>query len=120
MHVDYPLRFDSHGRSATTDTDGHIRDLVTAVLLTSPGERANRPAFGSGLLQLTFAPNSPELAAATQFLVQGALQQWLGDLILVEEVSVVAEDAELDVTVSYIVRRSQERQVAQVRRGLTA
>ena len=49
------------------------------MLFTAPGERVNRPDFGSGLLQLVFAPNSDELAGATQFLVQGALQQWLGD-----------------------------------------
>ncbi len=49
-----------------------------------------RPDFGSGLMQLVFAPNSPELAATTQFLVQGALQQWLGDLIALEGVEVEA------------------------------
>jgi phage baseplate assembly protein W len=47
------------------------------VLFTSPGERVNLPDFGSGLLQLPFAPNSVEMAAATQFAVQGALQKWL-------------------------------------------
>ena len=52
-----------------------------------PGERVNRPDFGCGLLQLVFAPNSAELAATLQALVQGALQQWLGDLIRVEEVA---------------------------------
>ena len=67
-------------------SDDHIRDLIEQVLFTAPGERVNRPNFGSGLLQLVFAPNSDELAAATQFLVQGALQQWLGDLIQVEGV----------------------------------
>jgi phage baseplate assembly protein W len=56
--------------------DDHIRDLIEQVLFTSPGERVNRPDFGSGLMQLVFAPNSDELATATQFMVQGALQQW--------------------------------------------
>ena len=49
---------------ATTDDDDHVRDLIEQVLFTAPGERVNRPDFGSGLLQLVFAPNSPELAAA--------------------------------------------------------
>ncbi len=51
-----------------------------------------RPDFGSGLMQLVFAPNSVELAATTQFLVQGALQQWLGNLIALEAVEVEAVD----------------------------
>ena len=79
------------------------------MLFTAPGERVNRPEFGSGLLQLVFAPNSDELAATTQFLVQGALQQWLGDLIEVEAVQVEAEDPTLRVTVQYVVRRTQKR-----------
>jgi hypothetical protein len=43
--------------------DEHIRDLIEQVLFTSPGERVNRPDFGSGLRQLVFAPNSDERAA---------------------------------------------------------
>ena len=53
------------------------QQLVEQVLFTSPGERVNLPDFGSGLLQLPFAPNSVEMAAATQFSVQAALQKWL-------------------------------------------
>ena len=77
------------------DDDRHIRDLIEQLLFTNPGERVNRPEFGSGLGQLIFAPNSPELATAVQFLVQGALQQWLGDLIAVERVQVDAVDSAL-------------------------
>jgi uncharacterized protein len=96
-NVDFPFRFDGRGRTAATDDAEHIRDLIYQVLFTSPGERVMRPTFGSGLLQLVFALNSDVLAATTQMLVQGALQQWLGDLIVVEAVSVEAEDATLCV-----------------------
>ena len=82
-----PYHFDGRGRTATTTDDDHVRDMIEQVLFTIPGERVNRPDFGSGLLQLTFAPLSDELASATQFLVQGSLQQWLGDIIAVEQVS---------------------------------
>ena len=81
----FPYPIDTRGRTAQADDDDHIRDLIEKVLFTSPGERVNRPDFGSGLMQLVFAPNSDELAAATQFSVQGALQQWLGDLIEVQD-----------------------------------
>jgi phage baseplate assembly protein W len=116
MQIDYPYHFDSRGRTATTDQDDHIRDLIEQVLFTVPGERVNRPTFGTGLLQLVFAPNSDELATATQFLVQSALQQWLGDLIQVEAVAVENIDSTLRLTVQYTVRRTQQRQVAQFSR----
>src|ERR671922_1374993 len=101
MNVDFPFHFDDCRRTAATNDDEHIRDLIEQVLFTAPGERVNRPTFGSGLLQMTFAPNSDELAAATQFLVQGALQQWLGDLIAIEAVRVEAVESELRVLVQY-------------------
>jgi len=114
---DYPFHFDSTGRTAAIDQEAHIRDLIEQVLFTAPGERVNRPTFGSGVMQLVFAPNSDQLASATQFLVQGALQQWLGDLIQVEAVEVRNEDSTLRITIQYLIRRSQTRQVAEFTRG---
>jgi len=112
MNIDFPYGVDTRGRTAGADDEDHVRDMIEQVLFTAPGERVNRPTFGSGLLQLVFAPNSDALAATTQFLAQGALQQWLGDVITVEEVSVQNEDSRLTVTVRYILRRTQQRQVA--------
>ncbi len=112
VQVDFPYGFDRRGRTAETDEADHIRDLIHQVLFTSPGERVMRPTFGSGLLQLVFASNSDVLAATTQVLVQGALQQWLGQLIVVESVRVETEDATLRVTVQYVIRRSMERVTA--------
>jgi len=119
MNLDFPYHFDSRGRTADTTDEDHIRDLIEQVLFTAPGERVNRPDFGSGLQRLVFAPNSDELAAATQFLVQGSLQQWLGDLIEVNEVDVQNEDSTLRITVQYIIRRTQQQQTAQFTRART-
>ncbi|MBD9482018.1 GPW/gp25 family protein [Pseudomonas sp. PDM14] len=118
MALDFPFRIDSRGRSAEVDGDAHIRDMIEQVLFTVPGERVNRPDFGCGLLQLVFAPNSDALSAALQMTVQGSLQQWLGELIEVEEVRVDNLDARLQVTVQYIVRRDRERQLASFERRL--
>ena len=68
----------------------------------------NRPDFGTGLLQLVFAPNSTELAATIQMLVRGALQQWLGDRIAVTDVTATSSDGTLTVAVSYSVLLTQE------------
>ena len=107
MDLDYPFHFDTSGRTAATGPADHLRDLVEAVLFTSPGERVNRPTFGSGLLQLIFAPASDAVAATTQFLVQGALQQWLGDLLTVNTVQVEVQENILEVTVQYTERLTQ-------------
>ena len=109
MNIDFPLHFDNLGRTATTDYNDHIRDMIEQLLFTNPGERVNRPDFGSGLLQLVFTPNSPELAATLQFTMQAALQQWLGDLIDVQALDVTSEDSRLQVFLQYVVKRSGEQ-----------
>ncbi|MGD2087582.1 MAG: GPW/gp25 family protein [Candidatus Aminicenantes bacterium] len=115
--INFPFGFNERGRTAETGTDKHIRDMIEQVLFTAPGERVNRPTFGCGLRQLVFQPNSEELATATQFLVQGALQQWLGDLIQVDEVRVESNDSSLEVTIVYTVLRTGESRKAQFQRG---
>lgn len=107
MNIDFPFHFDGRGRTAATDDD-HIRDMIEQLLFTSPGERVNRPDFGSGLLQLVFAPNRTELASAVQFTTQAALQRYLGDLIDLQALDVTAQDATLSVTVKYVVRSTQQ------------
>lgn len=111
-YLDYPLRIDGAGRTAVTDADDHIKDMIYQILFTNPGERVNRPDFGCGLLQMVFMPNSDALAAATQFLVQGALQRWLADRIQVENVRVSNEDSRLIVEVVYIRRDTNGREQA--------
>jgi len=117
MQIAYPFRFDSRGRTAQAMYEDHVRDLIEQVLFTSPGERLNRPDFGSRLRQMVFAPNSDELATATQLMVQGALQQWLGELIQVEAVTIESQEATLRVTIQYLLLRSQQRRVAQFDQG---
>jgi phage baseplate assembly protein W len=112
MSVDFPYRFDGSRRTAPTDPDDHLRDLIEQVLFTAPGERVMRPDFGSGLLELVFEPAGGALAATTQHLVQGALQQWLGHLISADSVEVDHADGTLTVTVAYVVLRTQEQATA--------
>ena len=94
MNIDFPFHFDDRGRTAATDDDDHIRDMIEQLIFTSPGERVNRPDFGSGLMQMVFAPNSPELAAALQFTLQAALDRWLGDVIEVRQLEVTSRGRE--------------------------
>jgi uncharacterized protein len=101
MNLSFPYQFDGRGRTQQASMCDYLNQLVEQVLFTSPGERVNLPDFGSGLLQLPFAPNSVELAAATQFSVQAALQKWLGSYVKVQSVTASADEAVLTVTVTY-------------------
>lgn len=106
MQVDFPYHFDSRGRTADTDRDDHVRDLIEQLIFTMPGERVNRPDFGSGVMQLVFAPNSEDLAATVQFTLKAALNLWLGDLIDVHELTVSADDAKLTIDLTYRIKES--------------
>ena len=118
MNIAYPWRLDHRGRTATASDDDHIRQMIEQLLFTNPGERVNRPDFGSGILQLVFAPNSPELASAMQFTLQAALQRWLGDLIHIQALEVTSEDSTLHVMVEYLRVLTNETTVVQISRGI--
>jgi len=107
-YIDYPLHFDVRGRTASTGYADHVLDMIIQLLFTNPGERVNRPDFGSGLLGMVFAPNAPELASALQFSAQAALQRELGDLIELQTLEVSSEDATLRILVRYVLRRTGE------------
>lgn len=109
-YLDFPFDFGGSGRTALTDPDDHVRDMIYQLLFTNPGERVDLPDFGCGLLQMVFRPNSEALAAASQLLIQGALQQWLGDVIAVQQLSVTSDEANLVVNLVY-VRRDTGQQV---------
>src|ERR1700681_3808750 len=116
MNIDFPIHFDRRGRTAVTDDDTHIREMIEQLIFTNPGERVNRPDFGSGLQQMVFAPNSPELAAALQFMMQAALQRWLGDLIQVQNLTVTSEDSSLKINIQFTRRGANQSSTIQIAR----
>lgn len=114
IHIDFPFHFDDRGRTALTDDEDHIRDMIEQFLLTNAGERVNRPDFGSGLLHAVFEPNSEALVSTLQRTAQAGLQQYLGDLITVQVLVASTEEATLRVDVRYILRRTGEERTATI------
>lgn len=108
MNIKYPYQIDGRGHTAATGESDHVRDMIEQLLFTNPGERVNQPSLGSGLLQMVFAPNSSELAAALQLTIQAALQRFLGDVISLQQVQVTAQDSTLTVVVQYILNSTQQ------------
>jgi phage baseplate assembly protein W len=110
MNIRFPFQFDSRGRTASIGDENQIREMLEQLLFTMPGERVNRPDFGSGLMQLIFAPNSPELSATVQFTMQAALQFYLKD--------VSAENSQLRIDLQYVIRRTNQTAEAQFLRAV--
>jgi hypothetical protein len=118
MNIRFPFQFDSRGRTASIGDENQIREMLEQLLFTMPGERVNRPDFGSGLMQLIFAPNSPELSATVQFTMQAALQFYLNDLIEIQSLDVSAENSQLRIDLQYVIRRTNQTAEAQFLRAV--
>jgi uncharacterized protein len=116
---DYAFPFQIDAASQQTAQAGypaHVDQMVRQLLLTSPGERANRPQFGCGLRSLVFAPNSDALAATVKLRVIQGLSQWLAGVVTVTDVTVggSADPGTLEVTVTYTLVETQATQAVTV------
>ena len=91
------------GLAEENDYAAYIGQLIRQVLLTSPGERIQRPDFGAGLRRLVFAPLSDATASLARTTVVQALDRWLGAYIRTDDVRAQAAGDTLEVTVVYTV-----------------
>lgn len=110
-HLDFPFGISEQGGIRTTGASDHIRDEIITVLLTAPGERINQPEFGCGLKELVFAPNNGLLLSTmVDFKIEQALDKWLGDKIVADEVNVqVSDDEQLRIEIVYTIRETAEQ-----------
>jgi phage baseplate assembly protein W len=120
VNIAFPLQIDRAGRTATATADDHVRQMIEQLLFTRLGERVMQPTLGCSLLQLAFEPNSPEIAAVVQMTVQASLQQWLGDVVRVDSLTVSAAGAVLTITLTYVVLATGAAQQATFTQGGTA
>jgi phage baseplate assembly protein W len=116
MQIAFPFSISERGRAATADYDDHVYQLIYQLLFTEQGERVNRTGFGCSVQSLVFAPGGAQLTSSTQALIHSALQQWLGDIIRVEAVQVVSDEAMLTITIQYTVLRTQSSRVKKFQR----
>jgi hypothetical protein len=88
----------------------YVDQLVRQVLLTSKGERINRPEFGAGLRAHIFAHTGPTTGTLLKATVVEALETWLGAVLTVEHVEVEHADTTVVVKVGYRVKADGRRQ----------
>jgi phage baseplate assembly protein W len=118
LHIASPLATDGRGRTASADLERHLAGMLERLLFTGPGERVMRPDFGTGLSELVFAPGDDELAIATRFVVEGAIQHWLGDRIAIEALSTSFDDGKLTISLGYSILATDERSTLTLERVL--
>jgi phage baseplate assembly protein W len=107
MYLSQPYRIDGTGRTTMTDdVRAYARALIEAVLFTAPGERVNRPGFGSGVREMLFDANNQALETAADFLIQSAIQQHLSEVVTVQSLEVRRDGGVLEITLTYGVRGS--------------
>lgn len=109
MHIGFPFQITGSGTARTVSRGRWLRGLIEQVLFTVPGERVNRPDFGTPLNRMIFAPITSETSAGIQALVQGNLQHYLGEEIEVKEVAVTSDDSTLAVSVTFADRLTGDR-----------
>jgi uncharacterized protein len=106
----FPFGIDGRGGIHEQQGDPLLHGKILQLLLTAPGERVNRPDYGTRLHDLVFDPANEILAATTEFSVMRALQRFLGDQVQVEGVSVRSDENALHVEVAYVRRVDLRRE----------
>jgi hypothetical protein len=109
--VRYPFAVDPEAGRLSQEPiyAAHVEQMIKQVLLTSPGERINRPDFGCGLRRMLFAPNASATADLLQVMILQSLEKWLSSVISVDSVKVSAVDERLEVRLSYRINARGER-----------
>jgi phage baseplate assembly protein W len=115
----FPFRIDSgSGQAQQASYGNHVDQMIRQVLLTAPGERVDLPAFGCGVRQLLFAPNSEALQATARLAVQKALNRWLDGQIKVNKVDVsngpADDQSQIVIVIEYLLIETQTKQKTEV------
>jgi uncharacterized protein len=73
----FPFAFDaSSGSVHTSEYEDNIRQCVTVILGTKPGERQMLPQFGCRIHEQMFAPNTRTTSTLIAHYVEEALARW--------------------------------------------
>lgn len=90
------------------DDDAYIQGLIRKVLFHAPGERPNQSDLGGKLYEFVLMPNTPELRADLESLVEETLNRRLAKVIEVEDVQALAKGTGFRLMIKYAVRSSNQ------------
>ncbi len=118
----FPYGVTALGQSAAVDygSDAHVRQMLELLIFTMPDERVMRPGLGSPVRQMVFGPGGGPVAIALEASLQAAVQQWLGHVLTLIDLSVTAADGDavLDVAVTYEVTATKQAGSLNLRKDL--
>ena len=72
----FPLRVDARGGLALAHEDEDVREAISVILGTAPGERPMRPEFGCGIHDYVFESVDAYLVGRLEQEVRYALDRW--------------------------------------------
>jgi phage baseplate assembly protein W len=98
----FPFGFDSaSGGVAVSEYEENIRQNITIILGTKPGERQMLPAFGCRIHELMFAPNTRNTSAIVAHHVEEALARWENRIQVLKVTADADPSGSIKVEVSY-------------------
>jgi phage baseplate assembly protein W len=100
----FPPRVGADGRFVWSEGEASIRESITVVLKTEPGERVGVPDFGAGLGRFLFEPNNAATHSRMEDAIVRALASW-ERRIEVESVDIAADAADAEVAQATITYR---------------
>jgi phage baseplate assembly protein W len=107
----FPVGVDARGAIALTRGTDELEQAMRLILMTYPGERPMRPAFGSRLRDFIFTGATRENAALIEDEVRAALLRWEPrvDVDGVDVTPVSGEAGVLCIDISYAVKATNDR-----------
>lgn len=98
----FPFGPAANGRSAAVGygSDAHVKQMLELLIFTMAGERVMRPDLGSPVRQMLFSSGNGPVAMALQATLQAAIAQWLGHVLIVQDLTVDFDEADAALTIA--------------------
>jgi hypothetical protein len=112
--ISFPFKKGSTGFPEPGTDDRLIKDSLTQLLLTGTGERVMRPTVGTNIRRFVFEPNDELLSSLIRAEVSSAIARFEPRVTLLA-VDMFRQDANLVVTLSYVVNATQSVSTVSVR-----
>jgi phage baseplate assembly protein W len=102
--LSFPPRVGADGRFVWSAGEVNVREAITVIIKTEPGERVGVVEFGAGLARFLFEPNDAATHARIRDAIVRALARW-EPRIEVEDVEVTAHPTDPEAAVASITYR---------------
>ncbi|MBT3219002.1 MAG: GPW/gp25 family protein [Proteobacteria bacterium] len=107
----FPFGFNgASGGVQTSEFEENIKESVTIILGTRPGERQMLPQFGCRIHELMFAPNTRATATLIARHVRDALERWEPRIEVIKVDSWPDPNGAIRVEVNYRIRSTRRDQ----------